>query len=87
MSANEIAKVSEQYRGRLAAILTPDQLACFEAYQQRVEVAIAQLYVIHPLAVSSTWIPTTPGRISSATPGYSSAPDGGLFNLVLIAER
>jgi hypothetical protein len=42
MSANEIATVSQQYRKRIAAILTPDELARFDAYQQRVQAAIAR---------------------------------------------
>jgi hypothetical protein len=42
MSANEIAIVSQQYRRRLEAILTPVQLASFDAYQQRLQDAIAR---------------------------------------------
>ena len=40
MSANEIATVTQQYRNRIEALLTPDELACFDAYQQRVQGAI-----------------------------------------------
>jgi hypothetical protein len=42
MSANEIATVTQQYRNRIEAILTPDELACFDAYQQHVQCAIAR---------------------------------------------
>jgi hypothetical protein len=42
MSANEIATVTQQYRNRIEAILTPTELACFDTYQQRVQDAIAR---------------------------------------------
>jgi hypothetical protein len=42
MSANEIATVSQQYRERIAAILEPDELARFDAYQQRLQAAITR---------------------------------------------
>jgi hypothetical protein len=42
MSANEIAKVSQQYRKRVEAVLTPNELAHFDSYQQRVQAAIAR---------------------------------------------
>jgi hypothetical protein len=42
MSANEIAMASQQYRRRLEDILTPEQLASFDAYQQRLQDAIAR---------------------------------------------
>ncbi len=42
MSANEIATVTQQYRNRIEAILTPEELTCFDAYQKRVQAAIAR---------------------------------------------
>lgn len=42
MSGKEIAAVSQRYRKRVEAVLTPDELARFDAYQQRVQAAIAQ---------------------------------------------
>jgi hypothetical protein len=42
MSAHEITTVSQQYRKRVEAILTPDELALFDAYQQRVQAAITR---------------------------------------------
>jgi hypothetical protein len=36
MSVSEIAMVSHQYRERVAALLTPDELAQYDAYEQRV---------------------------------------------------
>jgi hypothetical protein len=41
MSASEIATASQQYRKRVEAILTTDELARFDAYHQRIESAIA----------------------------------------------
>ncbi len=40
MSAHEIAMLSQRYRNRVQAILTPEELALFDAYHQRVEAAI-----------------------------------------------
>jgi hypothetical protein len=42
MTAHEITTVSQQYRKRVEAILTLDELAHFDAYQQRVQAAIAR---------------------------------------------
>ena len=42
MSADEIATVTEQYRKRVEAILAPDELARYDAYQRRVQAAIAR---------------------------------------------
>lgn len=42
MSANEIALVAQQYRARLEAILTPEQLERFDAYERRIQAAIEQ---------------------------------------------
>jgi hypothetical protein len=42
MSANEIAAVAQQYRQRIEAILGPDELACFDRYEQRVQAAAAR---------------------------------------------
>jgi len=42
MSAGEIATVTQQYRERVEAILAPDELAHFDAYQRRVQAAIAR---------------------------------------------
>jgi hypothetical protein len=42
MSANEIAAVTQQYRNRIEAILTPSEMACFDAYQQRIQGTIAR---------------------------------------------
>jgi hypothetical protein len=42
MSANEIALVSRRYRERIESILTPEQLARFDAYEQRVQVTLAR---------------------------------------------
>jgi hypothetical protein len=42
MSANEIAAVTQQYQERVAAILSPAELAQFHAYEQRVQDAIAR---------------------------------------------
>ncbi len=39
MSANEIATVSRQFHERIAAILSPEELARYEAYQQRLHKA------------------------------------------------
>ena len=36
MSVSEIATVTHQYRERIAALLTPDELAQYDAYEQRV---------------------------------------------------
>jgi hypothetical protein len=36
MSANEIAAVSRHYRERIIALLTPDEIAQYDAYEQRV---------------------------------------------------
>jgi hypothetical protein len=42
MSTNEIATVTQQYRKRVEAILTPRELARFDTYQRRVQAAIAR---------------------------------------------
>jgi hypothetical protein len=42
MSANEVALVSHRYRERIEAFLTPERLALFDAYEQRVQAAIAR---------------------------------------------
>ncbi|HWQ11150.1 MAG TPA: hypothetical protein VNL77_00025 [Roseiflexaceae bacterium] len=40
MQPGEIQRVWQRYRARVAAILTPEDLACYEAYQQRIRGAI-----------------------------------------------
>jgi len=40
MSASEIAAVTRQYRERIVAILTPDEIADYDAYEQRVAAQI-----------------------------------------------
>jgi len=40
MSANEIVAVTRQYRERIIAILTPDEVADYDAYEQRVQAQI-----------------------------------------------
>jgi hypothetical protein len=42
MSAREIATVSQRYRKRIAAILSPDELARFDTYERRVQAAITR---------------------------------------------
>jgi hypothetical protein len=42
MSADEMTLVSRRYRARIESILTPEQLAQFDAYQRRVQAAIAR---------------------------------------------
>jgi hypothetical protein len=42
MTSNEIAAVAQQYRQRIEAILAPDELACFDTYEQRVRAAAAR---------------------------------------------
>jgi hypothetical protein len=42
MSTNEIATVTQQYRNRVEALLTPEELARFDAYQQRLQGANAR---------------------------------------------
>ncbi|MFL5807048.1 MAG: hypothetical protein ACJ8CR_35625 [Roseiflexaceae bacterium] len=42
MSADEILVISQRYRERIESILTPQQLTRFDAYQQRVQAAIAR---------------------------------------------
>ena len=37
MSANEIATVTYQYRERIVALLTSDEIAQYDAYEQRVQ--------------------------------------------------
>lgn len=41
MTADEIAETGRRYRERLEALLTPEQLAHFDAYQRRVAEAVA----------------------------------------------
>ena len=38
MSTSEITTVTRQYRERIIAILTPDELAQYDAYEQRMQV-------------------------------------------------
>jgi len=40
MSASEIATVTHQYRERITAILTPDEVAQYDAYEQRMQAQI-----------------------------------------------
>ena len=40
MSAHEIAAITRQYRERITAILTPDEVAQYDAYEQRVAAQI-----------------------------------------------
>ena len=40
MSANEIAAVTHQYRARITALLTPDEIAQYDAYEQRIQTQI-----------------------------------------------
>jgi hypothetical protein len=42
MSASEIATVSRQFHERIAAILSPEALAHYEAYQRRLRAASAR---------------------------------------------
>lgn len=42
MSADEITTVTQHYRKRVEAILTPNELARYDAYQRRVQAAIAR---------------------------------------------
>jgi len=42
MSEHEIAIASQQFHERVAAILAPEALACYDAYQQRLREANAQ---------------------------------------------
>ena len=42
MGSHEITLVSQQFRQRVEALLTPDELALFDAYQQRVQAAITR---------------------------------------------
>jgi len=41
MSANEIATVTHQYRKRITALLTSDEIAQYDAYEQRLQEQIA----------------------------------------------
>lgn len=40
MSANEIVTVTRQYRQRIVDLLTPDEVADYDAYEQRVQAQI-----------------------------------------------
>jgi hypothetical protein len=40
MSACEIATVTRQYRERIVALLTPDEIADYDAYEQRIAAQI-----------------------------------------------
>lgn len=40
MPSDEIQRVWQRYRARVAAILTPAELDCYETYQQRIRRAI-----------------------------------------------
>jgi hypothetical protein len=42
MTTSEIAVVKRQYRSRVEALLDPEELARFDAYQQRLEAALAR---------------------------------------------
>ena len=42
MSADEMTLVSRRYRERIESILTSEQLARFDAYEQRVQAALAR---------------------------------------------
>jgi hypothetical protein len=42
MSANEVEVSLQRYQVRLTAILTPDELALYEGYRQRVQAGIDQ---------------------------------------------
>jgi hypothetical protein len=42
MTAGEIATARRHYRERIEALLSPDELARFDAYQQRVAAALAR---------------------------------------------
>jgi hypothetical protein len=42
MRAHEITTVSRQYRNRIEIMLLPEDMACFAAYQQCVQAAIAR---------------------------------------------
>jgi hypothetical protein len=42
MSATEIATITRQYQERIAAILSPAELAAFDTYQRRIEQSIAR---------------------------------------------
>jgi hypothetical protein len=39
MTANEVAQVAQQLRERITAILSPEALARYDAYQQRLQAA------------------------------------------------
>jgi len=40
MSSNEILTVTRQYRERISALLAPDEIANYDAYEQRVQAQI-----------------------------------------------
>jgi hypothetical protein len=40
MSAHEIAMVTQQYRERILALLSPDEVTQYDAYEQRVQAQI-----------------------------------------------
>ena len=40
MSACEIATVTRKYRERIIALLTPDEVAAYDAYEQRLQAQI-----------------------------------------------
>jgi hypothetical protein len=40
MSAHEIAMVTQQYRDRIAALLTPAEIAQYDAYERRVQATL-----------------------------------------------
>jgi hypothetical protein len=42
MTSSEIQAVLRRYRERLKAILTPEELALYDAYRQRVQAALAR---------------------------------------------
>jgi hypothetical protein len=41
MTADEIGMAHQRYRARVEAILTPDEMACYDSYQRRVEGRLA----------------------------------------------
>jgi len=51
MTADELATADRQFRARVQAILTSSQLACYDAYQQRVRQAIDRRD-LHPVATT-----------------------------------
>ena len=48
MSANEIATITRQYRERIRALLTPDEITQYDAYEERVQAKITGREPIEP---------------------------------------